>query len=156
MKFWQYILYRDVGKKQLENEIAYERREKNLKLNVVENDWKTQGKRKEKLHQRLVAIFLFLGGLILLMNFKEIGFFVLGTGLYALAPETHRPIRISPAPRYMVMVFFSAGLLILVTATLFLISPDNAIENLIQLLWLLLGSITMCFICSFKQYISRA
>ncbi len=88
MNFWQHILYRKEARKKLEHEIEYERNDKDLKYHIAKKNWIEEGHRKEKLYQRIFSAVLFLVGLALLMSdSKEMGFFLMGAGLYGLVPE---------------------------------------------------------------------
>jgi hypothetical protein len=92
MKFWQHILYPKEATEKLKTENEYEKKDKELKHNIAEADWKGGGYKKEKLYQRIFSAVLFLGGLALLFDntLKEMGFFVMGSGLYGLVPESER------------------------------------------------------------------
>ncbi|GEM_PF-3112719 len=88
MKFWQYLLYSEEARKKLKHEIEYERKDKELKHNIAESNWKGEKHRHEKLYQRIFSAVLFLSGLALLMSAsKEMGFFLMGAGVYGLVPE---------------------------------------------------------------------
>jgi len=88
MKFWQHILYPEEARKKLNHEIEYERKDKELKHDIAEANWNGEGHKKKKLYQRIFSAVLFLVGLGLLMSdSKEMGFFLMGSGLYGLTPE---------------------------------------------------------------------
>ncbi|OQX25201.1 MAG: hypothetical protein BWK80_16845 [Desulfobacteraceae bacterium IS3] len=97
MKFWQHILYPKEATEKLQNEIEYEKKDKELKYNIAEANWKEEGYKKEKLYQRIFSAVLFLAGVALLrFELKEMGFFALGLGLYGLVPESEQKNQSEP------------------------------------------------------------
>ncbi|QTA92272.1 hypothetical protein [Desulfonema magnum] len=156
MKFWQHIRYWDLGHDQLKNEIDQDKKDKDLKHKILEQDQEKQGQKKEKLYQRIFFAVLFMGGLTTLKDYPEIGFFAIGSGLYGLTPENGRKDqpKNTPLKNQWILTSLGAFILMIVIITLQFTVFSVAKEKIGQLLWAILGIITMCFISAFKRFIN--
>ena len=118
--------------------------------------------KQEKLYQRAFSVIIFIAGLVLVFakNFLELGLFAIGSGLYGLAPESKQKKSNFPVPLIKVKddlfqsVLFFLLIIISIGAILYF-SDGNAKGKISQILWVILGILTMCFINAFKQFINN-
>lgn len=159
MSFWEKILHRRIYQ--------------DIARHVIDKDKRYADRNKyDNLYQKGFSIILCLAGIGLIIgtatqakesdqviySFAEIGFFVIGSGLYGLAPEPKlKKSRSVPdswkksCPFWMTACSFFL-IFVIIVVNLWLLDKK---EEIAQLSWIILGIMTMCFINAFKQLINN-
>ncbi len=164
-KIFDKILHRDTDREAAHYIIDKKRKEVELAHKFIKQELIDQGK-QEKIYQMGFSAILFIAGAVLLFkpadkSFLEMGLFAIGSGLYGISPQTGKKKRSTAtgaSNHWLWISTVSFILMVGIMTLLYFVFPSNASDSskkIGQILWVILGIMTMCFVNAFKQFINN-